>query len=256
MDEPEREKGGSATNASDALEAPQAASPRRRPPRRERDFAAIREAEDKAFRRRILAAAAEIFAERGFASASIDEVARRLSATKGLVYHRYRSKGELLADLCEDGLGGLVARVAAIAARREPAITRLAAAASLHAGDVLSRLSLHRTLASVTSGVSLAGLAGREADAVRAVVMRRLDYDATFARLIADAARERDLPAGRDVEMLARLFVAALDAPLVWPVEAAQEAATKSALTARQLAYFALRGIGASDATLREEFSR
>ena len=230
--------------------------PKGRPPRRERNFAAIREVEDGEFRRRILAAAAEIFSTRGFAAASIDEVAKRLGATKGLVYHRYRSKGELLLDVCEDGLAAMSARLASIAERRERAITRLTGAATLHAGDVVERLDLHRTLAGATCGTAAASLAGGEVAALTGIAEKRQAYDAIFTRLIEAAAAERDLPSGRDTAMLGRIFVAALDAPLTWPPATIAELAGKSDLIARQLAYFAIRGAGASDTTLMEEFSR
>ncbi|TFF25329.1 TetR/AcrR family transcriptional regulator [Jiella endophytica] len=236
--------------------APASGKPRGRPPRGERNFAAIRGAEDMAFRRRILTAAAEIFAERGFATASIDEVARRLGATKGLVYHRYRSKGELFADVCEDGLRDITSRLEAIAERRDRAITRLTEAATLHAGDVLARTALHRTLAEAASGTAAAALPEMEADALSGLGALRERYEAVFVELIAGAADQRDLPAGRDTEMLGRIFVAALDAPLAWSPATLAGLAGKGGLIARQLAYFAIRGAGASDATLAEEFSR
>ncbi len=230
--------------------------PRRRPPRRERDFAAIRSGEDAAFRRRIVSAAAEIFAERGFAAASIDEVAKRLGATKGLVYHRYRSKGELLADVCDSGLQSLRTGVEAIVGRNERAVTRLVEAANLHAGEVLTNPFFHRTLAEATSGMAVATLNGNEAEAIAGIAERRRGYDAIFIRLIADTVEQRDLPRGRDTAMLGRLFVTALDAPILWPRQSLDAVSGRSGLVARQVAYFALRGIGASDATLREEFSR
>ncbi|WAP70184.1 TetR/AcrR family transcriptional regulator [Jiella pelagia] len=230
--------------------------PRRRPPRRERDFAAIRGGEDAAFRRRIISAAAEIFAERGFAAASIDEVARRLGATKGLVYHRYRSKGELLADVCESGLKSLRESLEAVIGHNERAVTRLTGAANLHASEVLTNLFLHRTLAEATSGMAVSTLNGNEAEMIAGIAEQRRRYDAIFVQLIAETVEQHDLPAGRDTAMLGRLFVTALDAPILWPRQTLAEVSGRSGLIARQLAYFALRGIGASDATLREEFSR
>ena len=46
-------------------------------------------------RQAILDAAALCFMERGFNATSIDDIARRLSATKGMVYHYFSSKAEL-----------------------------------------------------------------------------------------------------------------------------------------------------------------
>lgn len=47
--------------------------------------------------RRILDVATTHFAERGYAAASLDEVARASGVTRGAVYHHYRSKPQLFA---------------------------------------------------------------------------------------------------------------------------------------------------------------
>ncbi|MDN2565101.1 TetR/AcrR family transcriptional regulator [Aquibium sp. A9E412] len=52
----------------------------------------------------ILEAAATCFMERGYAAASIDEVARSLGATKGRIYHHYPSKADLFADVFRTGM--------------------------------------------------------------------------------------------------------------------------------------------------------
>src|SRR5687767_5034028 len=45
---------------------------------------------------RLLAAAAEVFAERGYDGAGVAEIARRAGVTTGAIYSRYRGKAELL----------------------------------------------------------------------------------------------------------------------------------------------------------------
>ncbi len=47
----------------------------------------------------ILDAAALCFMERGFNATSIDDIARRLSATKGMVYHYFNSKAQLFFEI-------------------------------------------------------------------------------------------------------------------------------------------------------------
>ena len=47
-------------------------------------------------RKRILTAAAELFAAQSFAKTTVDEIARRAGVSKGLVYEHYDSKDELL----------------------------------------------------------------------------------------------------------------------------------------------------------------
>lgn len=49
----------------------------------------------------LLAAAAELFAERGYATASIADLARACGVSKGLLYHYYRDKEHLLFDIAD-----------------------------------------------------------------------------------------------------------------------------------------------------------
>ena len=55
----------------------------------------------------ILLKAAECFMEQGFHATSIDDVARRLGATKGRIYHHYPSKIELFFDVHREGMARL-----------------------------------------------------------------------------------------------------------------------------------------------------
>jgi AcrR family transcriptional regulator len=53
-------------------------------------------------RDRLLAAAAEVFAEKGYDRAGVQEIARRAGFTTGAIYGRFRGKGDLLlAAICE-----------------------------------------------------------------------------------------------------------------------------------------------------------
>lgn len=59
----------------------------------------------------ILDCAAQCFMETGFQGASIDDVARRLGATKGRIYHYYASKTDLFFDVHREGMRRLNAAV-------------------------------------------------------------------------------------------------------------------------------------------------
>jgi AcrR family transcriptional regulator len=55
-------------------------------------------------RARLLEAAATVFARRGFAAASLDEVAEEAGLTKGAVYSNFDSKDDLIVALLEERL--------------------------------------------------------------------------------------------------------------------------------------------------------
>ena len=50
----------------------------------------------------ILAAAQKIFTERGFAKASLSDIAREANVTRGAIYWHFENKSELLAALMEE----------------------------------------------------------------------------------------------------------------------------------------------------------
>lgn len=52
-----------------------------------------------------MAAATEVFAERGYARAGVAEIASRAGVTTGAIYSRYRGKAELLAEAIEVATG-------------------------------------------------------------------------------------------------------------------------------------------------------
>ncbi|MGH0032493.1 MAG: TetR/AcrR family transcriptional regulator, partial [Myxococcota bacterium] len=71
-----------------------------------------RQRQREATRERILEAAVEVFAEKGFAGASTREIARRADTNQGLITYHFRSKEErwrAVADSIFEGLGGRLA---------------------------------------------------------------------------------------------------------------------------------------------------
>src|SRR2546423_12012928 len=63
----------------------------------------------------ILDAALKLFAEKGFAAARMDDVARRAGVTKGTIYLYFPSKEELFKSLVRAAIGGTLEQVTAYA---------------------------------------------------------------------------------------------------------------------------------------------
>ncbi|MBT8472833.1 MAG: TetR/AcrR family transcriptional regulator [Marinicaulis sp.] len=59
-------------------------------------------------REAITIAAAELFGEKGFASASISELAAACGFSKSLIYHYYQSKEDILFEVMDDHINGLL----------------------------------------------------------------------------------------------------------------------------------------------------
>src|SRR5690625_5453363 len=60
-------------------------------------------------REAILASGALCFMERGFSAISIDDIAERIGATKGMVYNYFDSKAELFFEIQQKGMDALFA---------------------------------------------------------------------------------------------------------------------------------------------------
>ena len=72
-------------------------------------------------RARILEAAGEVFAERGFGGAGVDEIARRAGVNKAMLYYHVGDKAALFAEVVTTSVGRIRAAVgAAIAGQDRP----------------------------------------------------------------------------------------------------------------------------------------
>jgi AcrR family transcriptional regulator len=100
-----------------------------------------------ATRDRILDAALEVFARKGYHRASVDDIVRASATSKGAVYHHFPNKEAVFLALVDDFARRLAARVAAAIAGRHGALAKvegaLVAALSTFADDErLARLIL------------------------------------------------------------------------------------------------------------------
>lgn len=98
-----------------------------------------------ATREKILQAALEVFAEKGYHGALVDDIVRASDTSKGAVYHHFPNKEALFLALVEEFSGRLADAVAAGIARAHGAVGKVQAA--LTAG--LETFAQHRGLARI-----------------------------------------------------------------------------------------------------------
>jgi len=163
----------------------------------------------RASRERIVQRAAELFAERGIAGTSLDEVLAAAKAGKGQFYHYFRSRDELAA--------------AAVGYRRAQVVAGLTQAL----GDVSSLTGLERALAQFIAGFEQEGLPGCPIGTLATEVACRNEaarmeaaagFDA-WERLLADALermRQRgELRADASPAVLATGLLASIEGGMV-----------------------------------------
>lgn len=188
----------------------------------------------------ILRAAAELFMEYGYTATSIDAVAERLGATKGRIYHHYRSKADLFFDVQVAAMTRLLSEVEPIARGPGGPVDRLAAMALRHIQIILRELPMQK--------VAVQGLerhllgASSAAKRLRSVVKMRDDYERLFTEVIDEGIREGlfiDLPP----KLASKPFFGALNWATVWFSQRRLQSAEAVDEIAHMLAAFALRGL-------------
>jgi AcrR family transcriptional regulator len=167
---------------------------------------------DKDKRRRILAAAQEVFAEQGFDAARMDEVARRARVGKGTLYNYYDSKEDLLIQAVIASMEEVQERIAsAVDPRPDQPIRSLE--------DVLRMLVVESLPALTERFHSLynqaSGLIARDSDARRRLFAANQafyrDRERDFEELIEAGARSGHFRSDVDPAEMSLLLQALFD---------------------------------------------
>jgi AcrR family transcriptional regulator len=134
----------------------------------------------------ILKAAAIAFNARGFEAASIDDVADALGASKGRIYHYYRSKADIFLDLHLESLGIMIDRVGSIAARPDLGpVQRVWEMCFAHAIEVMTRISYQKATMLGLNRFLLSLSTPYQEAAYQRVNELRDEYEDLFVRVIA-----------------------------------------------------------------------
>jgi len=189
--------------------------------------------------REILDAAALAFARSGFAGTSMDEIAERLGATKGRLYHYYATKADIFRDVVRAGMQELIDGVAPIAARQDLSCAeRLWRMAHYHAGLMMTRNSYQRV---AVQAVELHRM-DKRVDAVLEDTFRLRDhYEGLFASVIEQGRQAGEL---RDVDprLATKPVLGALNWISLWYDPARGDFASRARL-ADEYADFVVRGL-------------
>ena len=154
----------------------------------------------------VLRAAVEVFNERGYDGASMEDLSRRLGIAKSGIYHHVSGKEELLRMALDRALDGLWEAAEQAQSMDAPAIERLEA---LVRGAVAV---LESQLPYVTLLLRVRG----NTEVERTALARRRSFDALVASLVAEAERDGDIRAGIDPRVAARLLFGTVNSVVEW----------------------------------------
>jgi AcrR family transcriptional regulator len=154
----------------------------------------------------VLQAAVEVFNERGYDGASMEDLSRRLGIAKSAIYHHVSGKEELLRLALDRALDGWSEAAERARELDAPAIDRLE---MLVRGTVAV---LETQLPYVTLLLRVRG----NTDIERAALDRRRSFDRLVASLVKEAERDGEVRADVDPKVTARLLSGMINSAVEW----------------------------------------
>jgi AcrR family transcriptional regulator len=189
----------------------------------------------------IESAALEVFAERGYHTCSIDDIARAAGISKALIYEHFDSKQELHADLLESQASELFRRVsdAAEAVEAESGASRLEAGLEAFFGFVEERRDAWRILFRETADPESAAALDRVHAQITALVAALIAQDPG-----ATPRDEEHAEADRGIQLLAQMLVGAVQSVANWWADHKEVRRERVLETAMEFAWFGLERLG------------
>ncbi|WP_375175363.1 TetR/AcrR family transcriptional regulator [Pseudooceanicola sp.] len=189
----------------------------------------------------IIAAAAECFMERGYHATKVDDVAARLGATKGRIYHHYASKTELFFDVHREGMARLFAAQEGIGAAGGPR-DRLIAMLQAHARAMLEHHTFETVVAQGVQVHRFDQTTPEERLVMADLIATRDEFERLFKDALA-AAIDTGEVAPRDVSIAVKMMLGALQWTLVWYRPRAGETDAERADLARRMVEAVITGL-------------
>jgi AcrR family transcriptional regulator len=163
----------------------------------------------------ILETAAQCFMEQGFATTSIDDVARRMDSTKGRIYHYYSSKTDLFFDVHREGMQRLFRAVEPAMAHPGNSLERLQAMLTAHALAMMTNVAFE---AVVVQGVHMHKLAATTPDqrqTLNELISIRRQFEDLFKRVISEGIADQSIRK-LDVSVAAKAILGAINWLSIW----------------------------------------
>jgi AcrR family transcriptional regulator len=154
----------------------------------------------------VLQVAVEVFNERGYDGASMEDLSKRLGIAKSGIYHHVAGKEELLRLALDRALDGLWAAAERARSLEAPAIVRLEQLVRDAVGVLDERLPYVTLLLRVRGNT----------DTERAALERRRAFDALVASLVEEAEQDGDIRADIDPKLTARLLFGTVNSLVEW----------------------------------------
>jgi AcrR family transcriptional regulator len=149
----------------------------------------------------ILQAAVRVFAQKGYHACRVSDIAAEAGVAHGLLYHYFRSKEDVLEEIFRGTWSDLLAEIARIEERGEPALEQLRALAAFYLGSWLRAPDLIRVL---VREVARSPEVGRRVDEIGAVFV-------AIRRIVERGQQRGELRVDADARLATWVFYGALE---------------------------------------------
>lgn len=194
-------------------------------------------------RDQILQAAAECFKENGFAATSIDDVAYSLGATKGMIYHHFRSKIDLFFAVYQRGMEINFEATEPEATSDAKPLDRLARMSIAHAVALMAHQPFQRVLAQGVAMHQTGSTTAAQRDTLSKLIKTRDTYEELFRSTIEAAANDAGVELN-NASLASKSFLAVLNSTVFWYTPRRRNATAEQVSIAMELVNYALRGLG------------
>ena len=197
----------------------------------------------------IIDAAATCFMESGYSDASIDDVARRLGATKGMIYHYFKSKADLFFEVHRVGMAININAIEPLIARDMSPKQKLIAICRAHLRNMLDHLNYQRV---VLQGVEMhlfGSTTPGQREKLQLLMHERERYE-SMIRSVLVAGKAQGAFAFESASMASKAVLAILNNPVIWYHPRASQNQADRENIIEQFTQFALNSIQPSRSNL------
>ena len=194
----------------------------------------------------IVEAAAKCFMQAGFSETSIDDVAEHLGATKGRIYHYYRSKAELFFDVHRHGMAINFQSVEPIAQSSEPYDRKLMMMCRAHVKNMLDNIDYQRV---VLQGVEMhlaSSTTPKQRDKLRILMREREAYEGLFRTVLMEGEKA-GVFVFENPSFASKAVLGIINNPVLWYTPRKNQSEYEKIEIIEQFSAFAMRSVTAGD---------
>ena len=195
-------------------------------------------------RAQIIDAAANAFMSEGFAATSIDEVARLLGCTKGLIYYHFKNKTELFFAVHWRTIETNLGEVRPLAQGSASAIERMRAMIHSHVSSIIDRLAYQRVALSGLEMQIIGSTTPQERAMLNDLLKMYDEYEGLFVQVIKDGIAEDAFFQG-DARLMAKPLLGAMNWMIMWYRPRPNTGKAARDKLCNSMSSFLLRGLGA-----------